>query len=227
MSQMLKTYRSTFISFVILTTLVAILFWFYLNIQASVMVSAQQADIRLPESLATQIQVGQHLQVRSKGELNTDLLIDRTLELPLQGKYLADLSFEVETPITVDIDYQTMLKVDEVMPIETTTDLIYQNKLLPKFPLSLNIPVKLDIPFELKRSYTVPVKIVFEGPVHFAFNESIYLLVKHQFYPRLNINDEMNMSSISSFNAIMFNSVQDTKANLEMQMDLPLRNVRP
>ncbi|ENW15454.1 Uncharacterised protein [Acinetobacter haemolyticus] len=58
MSQMLKTYKSAFISFVILTTLVAILFWFYLNIQASLMVSAQQADIRLPESLATQIQVG-------------------------------------------------------------------------------------------------------------------------------------------------------------------------
>lgn len=55
---MLKTYKSAFISFVILTTLVAILFWFYLNIQASLMVSAQQADIRLPESLATQIQVG-------------------------------------------------------------------------------------------------------------------------------------------------------------------------
>ncbi|WP_171293654.1 hypothetical protein [Acinetobacter haemolyticus] len=224
---MFKSYKSAFISFVILTTLVAILFWFYLNIQASVMVSAQQADIRLPESLVTQIQVGEHLQVRSKGELTTDLLIDRSLELPLQGKYLADLSFEVETPITVDINYQTMLKVDEVMPIETNTDLIYQNKLLPKFPLSLNIPVKLDIPFELKRTYTVPVKIVFDGPVHFAFNESIHLPVKHQFHPRLNINDEMNMSSISSFNATMFNSVQNTKANLEMQMDLPLRNVRP
>lgn len=227
MIQMFKSYKSAFISFVILTTLVAILFWFYLNIQASVMVSAQQADIRLPESLVTQIQVGEHLQVRSKGELTTDLLIDRSLELPLQGKYLADLSFEVETPITVDINYQTMLKVDEVMPIETNTDLIYQNKLLPKFPLSLNIPVKLDIPFELKRTYTVPVKIVFDGPVHFAFNESIHLPVKHQFHPRLNINDEMNMSSISSFNATMFNSVQNTKANLEMQMDLPLRNVRP
>ncbi|NAS05223.1 hypothetical protein GPS47_06365 [Acinetobacter haemolyticus] len=225
--QMLKSYKSILISFVILTTLVAILFWFYLNIQASVMVSAQQADIRLPESLSTKIQVGEHLQVHSKGELKTDLLIDRSLELPLQGKYLADLSFEVETPITVDINYETMLKVDEVMPIETTTDLIYQNKLLPKFPLSLNIPVKLDIPFQLKRTYTVPVKIVFEGPVHFAFNESVNLPIKHQFHPRFNINDEINMTTISSFNAIMFNSVQDTKANLEMQMDLPLKNVRP
>ena len=69
------------------------------------------------------------------------------LQLSLKGKYLADLSFEVETPITVNINYKTMLKVDEVMPIQSSTDLIYQNKLLPKFPLSLNIPVKLDISF--------------------------------------------------------------------------------
>jgi hypothetical protein len=57
-------------------------------------VSAQQADIRLPESLGTKIQVGDHLKVRSEGQLNTVLDIDRTLQLPLKGKYLADLSFE-------------------------------------------------------------------------------------------------------------------------------------
>ncbi|MDH0030418.1 MULTISPECIES: hypothetical protein [unclassified Acinetobacter] len=222
-----KSLKSLLISFVILTTLVAILFWFYLNIQASLIVSAQQADIRLPQSLATKIQVGDHLQVKSEGKLNTTLDINRTLQLPLTGKYLADLSFEVETPITVDINYETLLKVDEVMPIETSTDLIYQNKLLPKFPLKLNVPVKLDLPFQLKRRYTVPVKIVFDGPVYFAFDESVNLPVKHQFKPSFYMNDAINMNNISSFNATMFNSVQQTKANLDMQMDLPLRNVHP
>ncbi|MDM1020004.1 hypothetical protein QSV37_06740 [Acinetobacter sp. VNK23] len=222
-----KSFKSLLISFVILTTLVAILFWFYLNIQASLIVSAQQVDIRLPQSLATKIQVGDHLQVKSEGKLNTTLDINRTLQLPLTGKYLADLSFEVETPITVDINYETLLKVDEVMPIETSTDLIYQNKLLPKFPLKLNVPVKLDIPFQLKRRYTVPVKIVFDGPVYFAFDESVNLPVKHQFKPSFYMNDAINMNNISSFNATMFNSIQQTKANLDMQMDLPLRNVHP
>ncbi|WHP06809.1 hypothetical protein QLH32_04875 [Acinetobacter corruptisaponis] len=222
-----KSFKSLLISFVILTTLVAILSWFYINIQASLIVSAQQADIRLPQSLSTKIQVGDHLQVKSEGKLNTTLDINRTLQLPLTGKYLADLSFEVETPITVDINYETLLKVDEVMPIETSTDLIYQNKLLPKFPLKLNVPVKLDIPFQLKRSYTVPVKIVFDGPVYFAFDESVNLPVKHQFKPSFYMNDAINMNNISSFNATMFNSIQQTKANLDMQMDLPLRNVHP
>ncbi|MCY6412535.1 hypothetical protein QTA56_10420 [Acinetobacter sp. VNH17] len=222
-----KSFKSLLISFVILTTLVTILFWFYLNIQASLIVSAQQADIRLPQSLVTKIQVGDHLQVKSEGKLNTTLDINRTLQLPLTGKYLADLSFEVETPITVDINYETLLKVDEVIPIETSTDLIYQNKLLPKFPLKLNVPVKLDLPFQLKRRYTVPVKIVFDGPVYFAFDESVNLPVKHQFKPSFYMNDAINLNNISSFNATMFNSVQQTKANLDMQMDLPLKNVHP
>ena len=58
----------------------------------------------------------------------------------------------------------------QVMPLETTTDLVYQSQFLPKFPLKLDIPIKLDVPFNLKRSYTVPVKIVFDGPVTQADN---------------------------------------------------------
>lgn len=185
------------------------------------------ADITLPDSLETKIQVGNTLQVQSIGKLDTTLDIDRQLTLPLKGKYLADLSFAVETPITVSVDYSTTLKIDQVMPLETTTDLVYQSKFLPKFPLKLDIPIKLDVPFNLKRSYTIPVKIVFDGPVYFEFDEPVNLSVKHRFNPSLQVNDPMEMGNVSSFNAIMYNSVPKTKANLDMQMTLPLRNVHP
>ena len=224
---MFGSLKSILISFFLIMILTAILFWFYLNIQASVVVSAHESDIRLPESLETKIHVGNNLQVQSIGKLDTSIDIDRQISVPLKGRYLADLEFEVETPITVSVDYATTLKVDQVMPLETTTDLIYKNKLLPRFPLKLNIPIKLDIPFQLKRSYTIPVKIAFNGPVYFEFDESINLPIKHQFNPSLNVNDAMEMGNISSFNAIMYNSVQHTKANLDMKMDLPLRNVHP
>ncbi|EOH6182258.1 hypothetical protein JIN30_003179, partial [Acinetobacter baumannii] len=155
---MFGSLKSILISFFLIMILTAILFWFYLNIQASVVVSAHESDIRLPESLETKIHVGNNLQVQSIGKLDTSIDIDRQISVPLKGRYLADLEFEVETPITVSVDYATTLKVDQVMPLETTTDLIYKNKLLPRFPLKLNIPIKLDIPFQLKRSYTIPVK---------------------------------------------------------------------
>ncbi|MDB9694256.1 hypothetical protein OPU39_07235, partial [Acinetobacter nosocomialis] len=199
---MLGSIKSMLISFFLIMVLTAILFWLYLNIQASVVVSAHESDIRLPESLETKIHVGNNLQVQSIGKLDTSIDINRQISVPLKGRYLADLAFEVETPITVSVDYATTLKVDQVMPLETTTDLIYQNKLLPRFPLKLNIPINLDIPFQLKRSYTIPVKIAFNGPVYFEFDESVNLPIKHQFNPSLKINDAMEMGNISSFNAI-------------------------
>ena len=219
--------KRTLLIFISIVMLVAVLFWLYLNIQASVSVSSHHAQIHLPESLPTKIYVGNYLQTRSVGKLDTTIDINRQLDLPLRGKYLADLSFEVETPITVNIDYSTMLKVDETMPLETTPDLIYQNKLLPKFPLKLDIPIQLDIPFQLKRNYTLPVKISFSGPVYFEFNEPVHLNVQHQFKPTLNINDPMTLRKIATFNAIMYNSVQTTQANLDMQMQLPLKNIHP
>ena len=73
--------------------------------------------------------------------MDTQLKIDQKINLPLTGKYLANLEFEVELPVSVSVDYQTEVLIDQNMPLETTTDLIYQNKLLPKFPLTLDIPV--------------------------------------------------------------------------------------
>ncbi len=127
---MFGSLKSILISFFLIMILTAILFWFYLNIQVSVVVSAHESDIRLPESLETKIHVGNNLQVQSIGKLDTSIDIDRQISVPLKGRYLADLEFEVETPITVSVDYATTLKVDQVMPLETTTDLIYKNKWL-------------------------------------------------------------------------------------------------
>ena len=215
------------ISFLGLVLLVAVLFWLYLNIQASLLVSAHHAQIHLPSTLPTKIHVGNFLETQSVGKLDTDIAIDQSLSLPLKGKYLANLAFTVETPVKVNIDYSTTIKINEVMPLETTTDLIYQNKLLPKFPLKLDIPVQLDVPFQLKRTYVLPIKIIFDGPVYFGFDESLHLPVKHQFKPTLNINDPITLRKIAIFNAIMYNTERNTKANLDMQMTLPLKNIHP
>jgi hypothetical protein len=145
----------------------------------------------------------------------------------LTGKYLANLEFEVEVPVSVSIDYQTEVLIDQNMPLETTTDLISQNKLLPKFPLTLDIPIKLAVPFHLKQDYQIPIKIMFNGLVYFEFNEQVRLYVLHQFAPQLNLNDPMTMRKIASFNATMYNTERSTTANLEMNMTLPVKNIHP
>ncbi len=206
---------------------IAVCVWLYLNIQTSMQVSAQKAQIQLSESLPTKIHVGNYLKTHAKGALDTTLDVDRELTLPLNGKYLANLSFEVTTPIEVDLDYSTQIQIETLMPLETTTDLVYQNKLLPQFPLKLDIPIKLSVPFNIKRHYQVPIKIIFDGPVYLAFNEMIHLYVKHRLKPTLNINDPMTMRKIATFDATMYNTERQSLADLEMNIDLPIRNIHP
>jgi hypothetical protein len=71
------------------------------------------------------------------------------------------------------------------------------------------------------------VKIQFDGPVYFEFNEPVGLHVVHHFAPQLNLNDPMKMERIASFNATMYNAVRKTSANLELNMHLPVRNIHP
>lgn len=215
------------LSFVCVVILVGALFWLYLNIQASMQVSASEAQIQLSDSLPTKIQVGNYLETQSVGTLDTQLKIDQKINLPLTGKYLANLEFEVEVPVSVSVDYQTEVLIDENMPLETSTDLIYQNKLLPKFPLTLDIPIKLAVPFHLKQDYQIPIKIMFNGLVYFEFDEQVRLHVLHHFAPQLNLNDPMTMRKIASFNATMYNTKRSTTANLEMNMTLPVKNIHP
>ena len=222
-----QSVKQLVLSFVCIVILVAVLFWLYLNIQANMQVSASEAQIQLSDSLPTKIQVGNYLETQSVGTLDTQLKIDQKINLPLTGKYLANLEFEVEVPVSVSVDYQTEVLIDENMPLETTTDLIYQNKLLPKFPLTLDIPIKLAVPFHLKQDYQIPIKIMFNGLVYFEFNEQVRLYVLHQFAPQLNLNDPMTMRKIASFNATMYNTERSTTANLEMNMTLPVKNIHP
>ena len=213
--------------FVLVLCIVACLFWLYLNVQASLHVKAQQASIQLSEQLPTKIAVGNYLQAHAKGRLDTQIDIQRDFTLPLQGRYLANLKFNVEVPVLVNIDYQTLIHVDEIMPVETTTDLIYQKKYLPKFKLQLDVPIKLDLPFHLKRQYQLPIQIAFDGPVYLDLNESIRAPVKHQFRPVFDLDDPITMQNIASFNATMRNVQRETKANLDMNIQLDLKNIRP
>ncbi|TCM67772.1 hypothetical protein EC844_10766 [Acinetobacter calcoaceticus] len=219
--------RNIVLSFIVLVLLVAVLFWLYLNLQASLQVTAHQSKIQLSDSLPTRIHVGNYLEAHAKGNLDTEIDLDQTFTLPLKGKYLANISFEVETPVTVNIDYQTSVKINTLMPFSATTDLVYDKKYLPKFPLSLDIPIVLDVPFHLKRSYLVPIKVKFNGPVYFDFDEMIDLPVKHKLTPVLAINDPMLMRKVASFDATMYNTQRESIANLEMNLDLPIKNVRP
>lgn len=222
-----RSFKTVVFSFFMVVFAIAVCVWLYLNIQTSMQVSAQKAQIQLSESLPTKIHVGNYLETHAKGALDTTLDIDRELTLPLNGKYLANLSFEVTTPIEVDLDYSTQIQIETLMPLETTTDLVYQNKLLPQLPLKLDIPIKLSVPFNIKRHYQVPIKIIFDGPVYLAFNEMIHLYVKHRLKPTLNINDPMTMRKIATFDATMYNTERQSLADLEMNIDLPIRNIHP
>lgn len=222
-----RSFKSLLLSFSAVVLLVSILFWLYLNIIASMQLSADRARIELPDSLPTKIHVGNYLETQLVGILDTQIHLNHQLLLPLTGRYLANLQFEVETPISVSVNYQTIVKIDQTLPLRATTDLVYQNKFLPQFPLSLDIPIQLEVPFQLKKTYAVPVKISFNGPVFFEFNEAVDLHVLHQFAPQLKINDPMTMRKIATFNATMYNQERNTTANLDMSMNVPIQSIRP
>ena len=221
------TGRFALLLFVTLTFVIAFLCWLYLNVQASLQVSAHEAKIELSEKLPAQIAIDDYLTTHAKGRVQTELKIDQNMDVPLKGKYLAHLKFQVQVPVEVDVDYETIIRVDQLMPLTATTDLIYQKWYLPKLPLSLNIPVRMDVPFRIQQRYQVPIYIDFDAPVYLDLNEQLKLPIRHQIYADFMINDQIDLQKISPFKATMYHLQRQSKANLDMQMNLPLKQIHP
>lgn len=213
--------------FLTVMLIVAVGTWLYLNVQASLQVKSTDAQVELSNSLPTSIDIGQHLQVKAQGDVHAQLNMDHDIHIPLKGRYLTHIQFNTVVPVQVAVDYKTKILIDQILPLSASTDLIYQNKLLPKFPLNVDIPIRLEVPFHLKQIYQLPITFHYSGPVYFELNEQIRLHVLHQFAPRLKLNNAVNLKDISSFHATMFNQERNTLANLEMQLDLPLKNIHP
>lgn len=116
---MFSSLRHQLVLGLIVAALVALLFWLYLNIQASMYVNAQKARLLLPEDLPTHIEVGNYLQAHTQGHLDTEIQLDQQVQLPLEGKYPANLQFVVTTPIDVKVDYKTHIQIDQLMPLQT------------------------------------------------------------------------------------------------------------
>ena len=75
-------------------------------------------------------------------------------------------------------------------------------------------------------NYTVLLKIYFDGEVYYESDEQLKLPIKHQFKNQLNIDDPITLSKIARFNATMYNVVRDTQADLNINLDIPFRNIK-
>lgn len=70
------------------------------------------------------------------------------------------------------------------------------------------------------------MKIYFDGEVYYESDEQLKLPIKHQFKNQLNIDDPITLSKIARFNSTMCNEVRDTQADLGMNLNIPLQNIK-
>ncbi|KAF7276648.1 hypothetical protein GWI33_009992 [Rhynchophorus ferrugineus] len=184
-------------------------------------------ELGLPKSLATSIELKQQINAHSTGRLSTDIAVDHTIHPMLKGKYPAQLAFKTVVPVKVRIQYNTFVLVDDVLSLDSTTDLVYQKKYLPKLPIKLDLPLKLKVPFKLDQEFDLMVAIDFNDHVIFDFNELLNVHVKHHFRPVLDIDDDISLNTVSAVEAQLINRKQDTNAQLKATVDIPLRNISP
>lgn len=211
--------------FCILTLMIALVFWAYLNWSVRVRVPSSDMYIELPEQLDTTLKVKNQLKSHVTGALDTQIDIDRKISLPLKGEYPAQLQFVTTVPVKVALDYNAWIHIDDQITIYTTTDMIYQNRFLPKLPVQLDIPLKLKVPFKLHQDFVLPIEIHFDDQVRFDFNEQVNAHIKHRFSPTLKLNDDMTLTSIAETQARLIQPKQNKRSEVSSEFIFPLKDI--
>lgn len=152
----------------VLMTLLAggLAWWGWQNLAASVVLREQQADIRLPPSLAVEATVTRDVQVRIDQTLPVRVPIRQDLLIPLPHAIPVKVSIDTEVPIAIDVPVRQTVRIDQT--IDVNADVRTRVLGIPlTLPIQGRVPVQADVPIDVRIPvrHTLPVALVTEAEV--------------------------------------------------------------
>lgn len=140
------------------------------------------------------------IRIKLNGTIAAQVPFKQTLQLPLHGRYDADVSFDTVVPIAFTIDYRGAIAVDTLATIRGVTDFNYQNvKRLRNVEFTAQIPLQFEQPVVLKVPVKADLRIVYHGPLTVNFDQTVSAPVDTTLHTRLHAVREIETPLLTRF----------------------------
>lgn len=199
--------------------------WAWKHLAARVALPPQTAEVSLPPSLAVRATLSNTVQVEVNQDMRVRVPIRETLSIPVTEPIEVQASLNTTVPIALDIPVQHVLKVNQVIELDTQvkTRVLGFAIILPvqgKVPLKADVPVNLVVPVRQQ----VPVSL--NTPVTVRLTEPFKARVDTVLDTRIPIRESIRLPVTAPIDATLNFPPQPVRAGLQaMDLQLPLEAI--
>ncbi len=217
------TWRALILTAMVLLVLMcasaaAVAWWAWRHLAARVVLTEQQADIRLPQALQVRAKVSQSLQIQVDQVLPVRVPIHQDVSIPLLDAIPVRVSIDTTLPLNLDVPVRHTLHVDQVMDVDTKvqTRILGFNVTLPvkgKVPIKADVPIDLVIPVRQR----LPVALV--APAMVRLIEPLRTRIDTVIEAKVPIHEALSLPLTAPVDALLTFPQQHVQAGLNL-MDL-------
>lgn len=197
-------------------------YWAWQNLTARVTLPPQTADITLPRELAVSATLSNRLSVQVNQVIDARVPIDEVLTIPMPDPLQVHASIDTSVPLALDIPVEHVLKVDQVVDLDTTV----KTRVLGipvTLPLQGKVPLKADVPISVMVPVRQRVPISFTAPVTIRFTEPLRARISTTVTTQIPIRETFELPVTAPVDASLSFPQQNVRAGLaSMDLQVPL-----
>lgn len=200
-------------------------YWVWSNVSAHIPLHDQKARIKIAHSFPVTVDILDPLQVDINTIITSSVPIDQKLTIPLREVLDVSVDFKGSVPVKMTIPIQETIHIDQMIPVNGEVSV----KILGfwvNVPLNGELPVKTDIPVNLNIPIDRLVDLSFSAPAKVNVDDDIEVSLKTLIKSDIPIKAELSVPVLNPLNANVTLIEQTDIAITEMNLDLPLKDLR-
>ena len=174
-------------------------FWLALQLSLGLSLSHQQGRLMLPQALHVKVRPTDDVDIGLHGLIAAEVPLKQTLEVPLKGTYRTEVVSRASIPLNFVIHYEGRIPVHASADIEGTTDLVFNSRLLPQFPIRARLPLDFEVPVSLRVPVSTRLDVNYDGPIQVTFDQVVSAPVDTVLKTRFPVDRESRTPIRASF----------------------------
>lgn len=146
--------------------------WVWRHLGAELALRDQIAQVAITQALPIDVQLQEGLELLVDGNVETSVPVNQVVKVPLQETLDVTVDFDGAVDVNLDVPFQTMVRVDEMMPLEAVLDVKIMG-VWTKLPIRGVLPIRLNVPVNTVVPVRQSLPLAFSQPARVALDQTL------------------------------------------------------
>ena len=168
-------------------------YYLFTNLYLGLSLNKQPGSVYLPIEFDATASITNNMDIIMDGVIEAQVPFKQTLNLPLQGRYKADVEIDAPVPVKFDVVYDGTIPVDTIADITARANFNFQDvKTYRELEFQAKLPMKMALPVKLTAPVDTTIDFKYKGPLVMGLNQTIQADVDTTLDTRLAVNQTVS-----------------------------------